>query len=245
MANRFNLEYDIPSNKIVEIFIGDGSTKLISQPLILNDDFSIKASSTFGELWEASPNNFLNLLSSQFNIPSGQFALQGAQIWQKTDPISININVSLEMDKDPFIDVVAPSLVLTQTTLPKIRGNISEKNNNFFSENLNLKLKTLIPPGPNLQTLINLMKNNNNTASNTNALLAGNNGLNGVYDVRIGFVKFHNVIIKSVEPTYSKTVAISNSKNGKLFPVRADLSIEMCTMEVATTDMISSIINSF
>lgn len=245
MANRFNLEYDIPSNRIVEIYVGDGTTKLISQPLILDDDFSIKASSSFGELWEASPNNFLTLLSSQFNIPSGQFALQGAQIWQKTDPININIKVSLEMDKDPFTDVVAPSLVLTQTTLPKIRGSVKEENGGWFSEHLNLKLKTLIPPGPNLQTLISLMKNNNNTASNTNALLANNNGLNGVYDIRIGFVKFHNVIIKEVEPTYSKTVAPSTSKNGKMFPVHADLSIDMCTMEVATTDMINSIINSF
>ena len=86
---------------------------------------------------------------------------------------------------------------------------------------------------------------NNNTASNTNALLANNNGLNGVYDIRIGFVKFHNVIIKEVEPSYSKTVAPSMSKSGKMFPVRADLSIDMCTMEVATTDMINSIINSF
>ena len=56
--------------------------------------------------------------------------------------------------------------------------------------------------------------------------------------LKIGFATFYNVIIKSVEPTFSKTMSVSLSKGDKLYPCRADLSISMTTMEVATTDMI-------
>ena len=241
MANRFNLEYDIPSNRIVGIYNANGL--IFPQPLILDEDISIKISSKYGQLWEASPNNFLNLLSGSTNgaIASGQFALQGAQIWQSTDPIEINIKVSLEMDKDPFTDVIEPSLTLMQTSVPTM-GEFTGFVGDFVEKKLNLKLQTLIPPGPNLQTLVNLMKNNKEIG---NHLLDNGDGNKGVYDVKIGFIKFPNMIITSVEPTYSKTVAPSTTKNGKLFPVRVDLSIDMCTMEIATTDMLNSILNSF
>ena len=144
------------------------------------------------------------------------------------------------MDTDPYIDVIYPTLVLNQTCLPKI-GNSSI--GNFTTEHLNLKLKTLIPPGPNINTLIGLMKSGNGDdfAINGN-FLAGNDGKNGVYNVTIGFATFYNVIIKSVEPSFSKTYAISLAKSNKLYPCGAELSISMTTMEVATTDMMDTII---
>lgn len=248
IGNVFNLEKNIPDNKLVRIYYGDGATLLTTRPLIMDDDFSIKTSSKFGQLWEASSNNFMSLLSNSFNIPSGQFALQGAQIWQSTDPINVSIKVRVEMDTDPYKDVIVPSWILMQTTLPKIRESVKENFDGTQTklETLNLKLKTLIPPGPNLQTLIDLMKKDKSqTASKSTSLLAGNNGLNGVYNVKIGFVTFKNVIITSVEPTFSKVYAISMEKQNKKFPISADLSIEMTTMEVATTDMLTDLMNGF
>ena len=241
MANRFNLEYDIPQNRIVEIRNSNGL--IFPQPLILDEEVSIKVKSNYGQLWEASPNNFLNLLSSSTSgkIASGQFALQGAQIWQSTDPIDIDVKVSLQMDKDPFEDVIAPAFTLMQTCVPSM-GEMSKFVNDFVEEKLNLKLKTLIPPGPNLQTLLNLMKNDKEIGNN---LLDKGGKERGIYNVKVGFVKFNNVIIKSVDPTFSKTVAPSTMKNGKLLPVSVDLSISMCTMEVATTNMLNTVLTSF
>lgn len=240
VIDKFNLDNAIPENRLVKIF-RSGNVPIFESPLILDDDFSIKTSSKFGQLWDASPNNFLSLLSSTFNVPSGQFALQGAQIWQSTDPIDIDIKVNLEMDTDPYIDVIAPAYLLVQTCLPKINNNTATEAEKFVTEQLNLKLQTLIPPGPNINTLINLMKKDKNKVGINSGLLAGNDGRNGVYNVKIGFATFYNVIIKSVEPTFSKTVAMSLSKMNKLYPCRAELSISMTTMEVATTDMIVTI----
>lgn len=237
LIDKFNLDNAIPESRLVTIY-RSGNVPIFESPLIMDDEFSIKTSSKFGQLWEASPNNFLNLLSSTFNLPSGQFALQGAQIWQSTDPIDIDVKVTLEMDTDPYVDVVEPTYLLLQTCLPKIRSNTATEAENFITQQLNLKLQTLIPPGPNLNTLINLMANDKNKVGINTELLAGNDGRNGVYNVKIGFATFYNVIIKSVEPSFSKTMAVSLRKSNKLFPCRSDLSITMTTMEVATTDMI-------
>ena len=237
LIDKFNLDNGIPESKLVTIY-KTNNTPIFEMPLIMDDDFSIKTSSKFEQLWSASPNNFLNLLSSTFNVPSGQFALQGAQIWQSTDPVEISLKVVLEMDTDPYKDVIEPTYLLVQTCLPKISNNTSTKAEQFVTEHLNLKLQTLIPPGPNINTLINLMQKDKNRVGINSSLLAGNDGKNGVYNVKVGFATFYNVIITSVEPTFSKTVAVSLSKMNKVYPCRADIDIRMTTMEVATTDMI-------
>ena len=235
----FNLQDEIPKYRTVSIEDGSGSITG-NVPLILDDEFSIKVSSKYGQLWEASPNNLMNLLANSFSIPSGQFALQGAQIWQSTDPLDLNINVNIEMDTDSYIDVVRPSLILMQTVLPSYNdgseGGVIGTIENAIEKHFNLKLKTLIPPGPNIQALVNTMSSNNNSSE----LLAKRDGAKGLYRVKIGFATFNNVIIKNVEPTYSKEYSYSNSK-GDYFPVSASLSIEMTTMEVATTNMILNI----
>ena len=238
----FNLENDIPQYRIVSINDNEGSI-IGNIPLIMDDDFSIKVSSKYGQLWESSPNNLMNLLSNSFSVPSGQFALQGAQIWQSTDPLDLSINVSLEMDTDSYVDVVYPSLTLMQTVVPSYsdgtEGGVRGATEQFIEKHFNLKLKTLIPPGPNIQSLVNIMSSNKNDISS--ALISKRNGSKGLYTVKIGFATFNNVIIKNVEPTYSKEYSYSESKRN-YFPVRASLSIEMTTMEVVTTNMILGIV---
>ena len=233
---KFNLENPIPKNKIVEIINANGSITG-EHPLILDDDYSIKTSSKYGQLWEGSSNNLMSLLSSSYNLPSGQFALQGLQIWQSTDPITLDFTVRLEMDDNPYLDVVCPCLVLMNTVLPKLSNGtegILGQTEQLVEKHFNIKLKTLIPPGPNIQSIVQTMSAN----SNANPL-ASNDGKSGVYNLNLGFLKFKNVIITSVEPKFSKEVSYYLNKP---YPVNAEVSMSVSTMEVATTNMISQII---
>ena len=241
----FNLENGIPSYKLVKITGANNSSVTGNIPLILDDELSIKVSSKYGELWEASPNNFMNLLSSSFGLPSGQFALQGVQIWQSTDPIELSITVKLEMDTDSYRDVIAPTIALMNTCLPTKGNNgaktqMNEKGNFLVEALTNLKLKTLIPPGPNLQAIWNAVSNGSANDAVNQALAHFNKGTNGVYKVKIGYATFNNVIIKNVEPTFSSEMSYSGTQFN-YYPVSASLSLEMMTMEIATTDMINTI----
>ena len=58
LKNRFNLDNDIPQSRLVTIKKVN-NVSVIDSPLIMDDEFSIKTSSKFGELWQASSNNFL------------------------------------------------------------------------------------------------------------------------------------------------------------------------------------------
>jgi len=236
----FNLEDDVPSYKIVKIYNADsaGNPKLVTdKPLIMDDDLSIKVNSKYGELWQSTPNEFMTLLAGAFGVPSGQFALQGVQIWQSTDPISVSINVDIQMDTDPYEDVIIPTKSLMSLVLPeKSKMTIGKK-----TSNTNLKLSTLIPPGPNVQAIVDMMKGDSRIADNVDKLLDKfGTTSRGVYKVVIGNINFNNVIITSIEPSFSKEMAYSESKMG-YYASSATLSIEISTMEMGTTDMIDTI----
>lgn len=244
----FNLENPIPKEKLVVIKGYQNKDILGGIPLILDDEFSIKVNSKYSELWQGSSSGFMNLMASGFGLPSGQFALQGVQVWESTDPIEISITVKLEMDTDPYIDVISPVITLMNKTAPS-----EPKNPSYASDTEsdakglkklfnNLKLKTLIPPGPNLQAIWNAISGEKEVSEGAiSKFLDKFNGAKGVFDVDIGYAHFYSVIIKSVEPTFSKEMATSTSHLNKRYPSSASLSIEMCTMKVATTRMISSI----
>jgi len=240
----FNLENPIPKEKLVTI--KEGETNIIGRiPLILDDDFSIKINSKYSDLWQGSSSGFLNLLSSSLGMPSGQFALQGIQIWESTEPIEISITVKLEMDTDPYLDVINPTKVLMSKSAPKKGSSqVSSKidpNSNMITKTItNLKLMTLIPPGPNMQAIARAMGGNGNVSEEMSGFLKKFEGGKGVYTVDIGYAHFYSVIIKNVEPTFSKELAYSMSQN-KNYPSSASLSLELVTMEVATENMIDKI----
>lgn len=227
---------EIPNGR--QILIKDGNDKpIINVPLIFDGELSLKTSSDFGSIWDAEPNNLMSLVASSveignFKMPSGQFALQGAQIWQKTEPLEFTIKTNLYMDKDGFNDVVKPSLVLMQTCLP-MKETIAERDNIM---GLNVALQTLIPPGPNLQAILS-----------TSGMISGDskimqdikNKVRGTYTLEIppNFI-FNNIIIKEVDVTFSKTL------DEKGYPISASVDIEFRTMEIATTDMINRILKS-
>lgn len=235
----FNLEKEIPYYKIVKIKDASGKSITNSVPFILEDDLSIKVSSKYGELWEASPNNFMSLLSSSFGLPSGQFALQGVQIWQSTDPIDMSISVSIEMDTDSYKDVIDPIISLMSICLPEKGKNGSESQMGETALS-NLKLKTLIPPGPNIQAIWEAISNGEMNDVVSKTLAHFNKASKGVYNMEIGYVNLNGVIIKNVEPSFSSEMSYSETEGG-YYPVRASVSLEISTMEIATTDMIKNI----
>lgn len=222
----------IPDTRLLKIYKhGDGT---ILATLFVDDEVSIKASSKFGQLWEAQPSNIMNLLSGSFGFPSGQFALQGAQVWQSTEPLSFNITGHLYADKSAYEDVILTTKVLMSCVLPTYSGGNKMlcEANEFLESKMNLQLKTLIPPGPNIQTLLNAMSANGSSSQ-----------VKGTYDIKIGCFTFTNVIMTSVQPTFSKmpTIASYKSRTSIPCPIKADIDLEFVTMEVATTDMINGI----
>lgn len=236
----FNLQDDIPSYKIVKVYNADSEgtpTLVTDKPLIMNDELSIKVNSKYGELWQSTPNEFMTLLAGAFGVPSGQFTLQGVQIWQSTDPINISISVDLEMDTDSYEDVIVPTKSLMSLVLPeKSEMVIGNK-----KATTNLKLSTLIPPGPNVQAIVDMMKENSKIGDKASKFLDKfGTPSRGVYTVKVGYATFNNVIITSVDPTFSNEMSYSETKRN-YFPSSASLSIEMSTMEMATTDMMDNI----
>ena len=234
-AKSYGLISDIPNTRLLKVFEHNRSGTLAT--LFVDDEVSIKASSKFGQLWEAQPSNIMNLLSGSFGLPSGQFALQGAQIWQSTEPLSFNITGHLYADKNAYKDIILTTKALMSCALPTYSGGskMMSEANEFLESKMNLQLKTLIPPGPNIQTLLDSMSVNNNTGAKSRG--------KGTYDIKIGCFTFANVIITGVQPTFSKmpTVASYKSKISIPCPIKVDIDLEFVTMEVATTDMINGI----
>ena len=238
----FNLQDDIPSYKLVKVYNADAEgtpTLVTDKPLIMDDELSIKVTSKYGELWQSTPSEFMTLLSGAFGIPNGQFTLQGVQIWQSTDPINISITVDLEMDADSYEDVIVPTKDLMSLVLPEKSEMVIGKK----KATNNLKLSTLIPPGPNVQAIVDMMKGNSKIADVASKYLDKfGTTSRGVYRVKVGYATFNNVIITSVDPTFSSEMSYSETKRN-YFPSSASLSIEMSTMEMATTDMMDNIFN--
>lgn len=236
-TKRYNLYTSVPKSRqiIVNSQQGYGCVSLI-----MDEDVSIKCASKFGPLWEAQPNNLTNLLSSSFGLPSGQFALQGAQIWQSTEPLKLSFSGTKYMNKDPYDDVVVPMSSLTKLCLPELgdtnnMSSVSMALESIAESVLGIKLQTLIPPGPNIQTLLTLMSDgvNGGLASLIKKRTNTGNKVRGLMEIWMGNFYFPDGIIVSANPTFSKEIAYSESAKG-YFPISANISIEFNTMQVAT-----------
>ena len=220
----------IPANRVVKIEGANGS--IIGAPMFIDGELSLKVASKFGTLWDAKGSNLLTLLSSVSSvIPSGQFAMQGSQIWQSTDPLSLDLKVSLYMFDNALDDVVTPVLQLMSTCLPTKKGFL-EKKFDFMGASINVHLDTLIPPGPDARDILRGAIDISGDSSLSNWY---NQGSRGLYNVRIGNFTIPRVIITDVNPTFSEWT----DENGN--PISAEVSIGIVTMEIATSDMLCQI----
>lgn len=212
--------------------IEQGGESLVSNDLYIDGEISLKTSSSFSPLWKASSNNLMNLVSSSFtfngmSLPSGQFAMQGVQIWESTEPLNFSIKANLYMKDNAYEDVFSPSLTLMELSLPMIDTESSITD--AYTEKYNIQLKSLIPPGPNLTTIL------------TDIGLGGvfeigglkSTKSRGVYNIIVGdYLTISNVIVKGVDCTFSSILSEDN------FPVSSELNFEFTTMEIATTNML-------
>lgn len=225
----FNLVNPIPKHRLVKIYDSNDVDIANGVPLIFDDEFGFKVSSKYGQLWQGSSSNLQTLLASK-GIPSGQFALQGLQIWNSTDPIKLSFSVHVEMDTDPINEVLNPIKSIMCKVLPHY-GNgqtvDTDIQTGFVEKHFNLKLKTLVPPGPNIQTIVEEMSASSKHASNT-------------YTLKMGYFTFNNMVITGADPKFSKDVCYVS---GKPYPISADLSLDIESIEVATTNMINDILS--
>ena len=216
----------IPANRVVKIEGKQGD--ILGVPLFIEGELSLKVASKFGTLWDAKGSNLLTLLSSvSSKIPSGQFAMQGSQIWQSTDPLSLDLKVDLYMFDNALNDVVTPTLKLMSMCLPTKQTMLDKD-----VGTVNVHLDTLIPPGPDARALVQGLI----TLKGDDALSDWfNEGSKGLYNIRIGNFVIPDVLITDVNPTFSKWT----DEQGN--PIGAEVSLSIVTMEVATTDMIAQI----
>lgn len=229
----------VPPGREVKIYLDKTSifagTEFANAVLMYDDDLQLNIKSKYGSLVENAGNNFMTLLSgvSIGGIQiSGQFALQGLQIWQETDPLTFSLSVALHTNTDPLNDVIKPALHLASLIVPSTTGENGKESWN------------LIPPGPNIAALLEQLGDG---AASVSADLQNKKVLaksKGVFNVEIGnYLSIPQVIITGVEPVFSKTL-VEVEGSGKLVPVSCKMGLEMTTASIATKEMLQGLFSS-
>jgi len=200
--------------------------------LIFDDDVTLQFSSKYGNLINIKGSNLLTLLSGATNglIPSGQFGIQGLQVWEETEPLEFQLTVELHMKRSGIDDVVIPALALSKVCLPSYKGGDDAQ-----------KGMSLIPPGPNM---VDVLKMVGSAIGLKDLFPSGREKKEstqggGILTVEIGrYLTIPNVIVTKVEPTFSKTLDTDYA------PVSCKIAITFRTTEVATTRMVTGIIGT-
>lgn len=212
---------------------------------IYEDDLSLDVSSSYDDLLPSSKgSNLLTLASGslQFggkvDVPSGQFALQGFQIWKSTEPLSFSLDLHLYMKTSGVKDVVVPSLRLMKYAVP------SKSDKSIIPG-----IGGLIPPGPTINDILSLANIDSQSQTTIRNILnalglssrTDSQGLpvSGLINVEVGsFYSFRNCVITKVVPNFSE------AKDEDLAPIACSLAVDFRTVEVVTTEMIDTWIPS-
>jgi len=193
--------------------------------LFYSGDISLGIKSTYENLIDVGSNKALNvasLLSGGF-IPSGQFAVQGYQIWKDTEVLEFSLDVTLNMYDSGRNQVVLPALALSKLVVPSKKDDKT------------LWGQSLIPPGPSLKTFLTQI------GVDTSKFPVGEDAIaNGIagspLHIEIGkFLRLENVIMTKIEPNFSEEV------DEDYMPISCTLSIDFRTVEVVTTQMLEQI----
>lgn len=181
--------------------------------LLLNEEISLSFSSTYQPVIENNNlgERFVSQLTQQvfkFNI-SGQFKEMGYQLWTKTEPISLNLNVHLNMRTNAIKDVWIPSQELIKITLPKetTPDNVEAKKRGFG----------LLGPGP---TILEVLGFHDELSRN-------------MLYIEIGNIVIFPAIITKVDPTYSIETDQYNC------PIACNLQMNIQSIYTATEDQIN------
>jgi hypothetical protein len=227
--------------KYREVILSVGGKNIFSEltnsqniHLVLDEETSLEIKTSYKNIIEVKGSNLFSLLSNSFTIggtkgviPSGQFALQGTQIWESTDVISFSLELKLYMTTSGYNDVLRPSLELAKWAVPS-----KKQSKNKILGN------SLIPPGPNLADILQQLGVEVNSEKSFLGISLSDS--KGVLNVQIGkHLQIDNVVITSVVPTYSAAL------DEDYAPVKCSLAVSFQTLEVATTDMIEGILQKF
>lgn len=204
--------------------------------LLLTDDIELQIENTYGSiLGEIEPNNFLNLIANSVEFGGKTFpaqnALQSMVIWQKTEPLRISLPISIHMVTSGKTDVVQPIYELIALTVPRKVG----KDRGLVG--------SLIPPGPNLASILDQIGFDSEKISETVNNLTGS-GITfkeskGVVQIQIGeYIHLPSCVITSVTPTFSKEL------DEDYFPISCTATLDIQTVEVVTEDMIQNLLTS-
>jgi len=197
---------------------GGSVTETIIKDGIIEGDISLGISSSYKQLVEESGGDLMNLIAQVTNATMGgsvttQFPEFGFQIWQKSEPLKININTTFFMDVDAYTDVVLPSTKLIKLVLPtKTDGT---------EENKGIGLR---PPGPSVLAALKDVK-----------LLSQFTQQGEYYNLEIGNLKLENIIITKADPTYSLDVDTYG------YPIYCKMSLDIETVYIATTNMVEKL----
>ena len=220
---------NIPEHKQVKFFHSNGGSRILpNATFVYDDDFALNITSKYGELVNVKPSNLLSILSGSSllggQIPSGQFALQGMQIWQGSEPIEFNLGLHLYMQYDATQDVYIPSIEISKLAVPTRTDSNGHEG------------WGLIPPGPNLSDILTLAGVPKDAQDDTKYIglkLAEGNGL---FDVEVGgFFYFQNCIITKAVPNYSE------ARDENLAPISCEISLDFRTSEIATKQLLDTI----
>ena len=234
MAKINDEKFFVAPNREVKLLAGQSSVfnilKEVTEPekvhLIYEDETSLNIKSDYENPVDIGGNKFLNLASLMTNgfVPSGQFAVQGYQIWKQTDVLEFSLNLQLHMVDSGLNQVVIPALALSKLCVP------AKKN-----EKDPIWGQSLVPPGPSLKTFLAQAGINIKVDDSENY---AQNGIQGnPLHVQIGrFLKIDNVVMTKVEPTFSEVL------DEDYMPVSCSLAIDFRTVEVVTTNMLDQMI---
>jgi len=191
-------------------------------PFVLNEEPTFRINSQFSALADGTTNKFFQAAGGVVRditqgkaSGSGQYKQLGIQLWEKTDPITVNLNITLYKKTDAFKDVVTPAMALMKLPLARTASGAGA-------------LGGLLPPGPSLLTAFSGGATAPGTPPKSGSDGNGTAGSN-IY-LRIGKANLGRVIVKGVEPTWSK----QTDKSGHF--IWCKLSVEVATVFSATQE---------
>lgn len=193
-------------------------------PLVLENEISISLSSSFKPLYGGGSNPLIDMLGnlSQGLVGLGfssQFKEFGYQVWDKTDPLSINVTVTFRLGMLNLFsareEVYIPMIKLASIPLPTVGGSLAEGT-----------LENLVAPGPPPTTL-----------------LEGQDGEGFGYvgkyrkiSLEIGnILRVDKVIVLKATPT------VSTETDSAGYPIWAKVDMDIQSVETATVEMLQKV----
>lgn len=204
----------IPRGKKLSL-IRDNRSVTGGVPMILDEDITLSLSTSFKPLFGNVSNPIIDALGGLSADVIGlgfssQFKEFGIQVWEKTDPLSVNVTITFNLGIKDWWDarreVYSPAIALASLPLPKEGLDAGDT------------LTNLQPPGPPSSSLLE------------------NEKYGGKYkpiSMQIGRILYvPQVIVKKAEPTFSA----ETDENGN--PIWAKVNLDIQSISTATVEML-------